>query len=93
MGGVWGGRSGGVGKRGFIGARGLLVAHRGSKERLGAGLRQGAGLVEGDGIAQHNRHVIDLGGGGGILRQGLHAAGHHNIAEGAAGGDFFRAGL
>ena len=57
------------------------------------GLRQGAGLVERDGIAQHNRHVIDLGGGGGILRQGLHAAGHHDIAEGAASSDFLGAGL
>ena len=93
MGGVWGGGSGGVGKRGFFGAGRLLVAHRGDQEGLGVGLREGAGLVEGDGIAQHNRHVIDLGGGGGILRQGLHAASHHDIAEGAAGGDFFRAGL
>ena len=57
------------------------------------GLRQGAGLVEGNGIAQHNCHVIDLGGGGRILRQGLHAAGHHDITEGAAGGNFFRAGF
>ena len=69
------------------------MAHRGGEEGLGIGLREGAGLVEGDGIAQHNRHVTDLGGGGGILRQGLHTASHHDIAEGAAGGDFFRAGL
>lgn len=69
------------------------MAHRGGQERLGVGLREGSGLVEGDGIAQHYRHVIDLGGGGGILRQGLHAAGHHDIAEGAASSDFLGAGL
>ena len=69
------------------------MAHRSGKEGLGVGLRQGAGLVEGNGIAQHNCHVIDLGGGGRILRQGLHAAGHHDITEGAAGGNFFRAGF
>ena len=57
------------------------------------GLRQGTGLIEGNRIAQHYSHVIDLGGGGGILRQGLHAAGHHDITEGATGGNFFRAGL
>ena len=68
------------------------MAHRGGKEGLGVGLRQGAGLVEGDGIAQHYSDVIDLGGGGRILRQGLHAAGHHDTTEGAAGGDFFCAG-
>ena len=69
------------------------MAHWGGEEGLGIGLRQGAGLVERDGIAQHNRHVIDLGSGGGILRQGLHTAGHHDITEWATGGDFFRAGL
>ena len=93
MGGVWGGGSGGVGKRGFVGTRGLFVAHRGGQERLGVGLREGSGLVEGDGIAQHYRHVIDLGGGGGILRQGLHAAGHHDIADGGASSVFLGDGL
>ena len=69
------------------------MAHRGGQERLGVGLREGAGLVEGNRIAQHHCHIIDLGSGGGILRQGLHTAGHHDIAEGTTGGDFFRAGL
>ena len=69
------------------------MAHRSGKEGLGVGLRQGAGLIEGNGIAQHNCHVIDLGGGGRILRQGLHAAGHHDITEGATGGNFFRVGF
>ena len=69
------------------------MAHRGGKEGLGVGLRQGAGLVEGNRIAQHHCHVIDLGGGSGILCQGLHATGHHDITEGATGSDFFRTGL
>ena len=69
------------------------MAHWGAQEGLGAGLGKSALVIQGNGIAQHGGHVVDLGGGGGLGGQRLHAAGHHDITEGATGGDFFRAGL
>lgn len=69
------------------------MAHWGAQEGLGAGLGKSALVIQGNGIAQHGGHVVDLGGGGGLGGQRFHAAGHHDIAERAAGGDFFGAGL
>lgn len=69
------------------------MAHWGAQEGLGAGLGKSALVIQGNGIAQHGGHVVDLGDGGGFGGQRLHAAGHHDIAERAAGGDFLGAGL
>lgn len=69
------------------------MAYWGAQEGLGAGFGKSALVIQGNGIAQHGRHVVDLGGGGGLGGQRFHTAGHHDIAERAAGGDFLGAGL
>ena len=69
------------------------MAHWGAQKGLGAGFWKGALVIQGNGVAQHGGHVVDLCGGGGLGGQRLHAAGHHDIAERAASGDFLGAGL
>lgn len=69
------------------------MAHWGAQEGLGAGFGKSALVIQGNGVSQHGGHVVDLGGGGGLGSQRFHAAGHHDIAERAAGGDFLGAGL
>lgn len=69
-------------------------ARFGFDRKIEEGLFSGRGkraIGEGDGIAKHGRYVGDGDVLGFFGLEGFDAAGHHDIAEGAAGGNFFSA--